>query len=225
MTMMKRKMIAALIVMVLTATSSTMLLGDSLGRNFTLFPQEKEIYLEVLDLLRDNKLPETVVKVNGLIGRNFHSPVYRVILATTLFKLEQFEKSAEICQFIFDMYPIDFKRLRKPGNKNMVAPHLYYIQATSLLNTAQYQEAIAIYKQIIRSNNYKKPHSSDLKAYALFPKGRKPFYSAVHFDLGIAFLKSGDIPSATKQLKKLKKYDLVKSLKLKKLITEKTKSA
>ena len=137
-------------------------------------------------------------------------------LAGIYSQLEQHEDTAATCeQILYRFFPLGMKFLAKPSYKNPLYSQFYYTLGSAYLELNRYYDALAAFKKILKSHNYKKTNSYNFRIfYPTSQLGARAFYALVHYKLGIAYSSRGDRDEAMAQYKKLKKLDKEKAEKL-----------
>lgn len=133
-------------------------------------------------------------------------------LAGIYSQLGDHKKTVDVCNKIRYRFSVIIRRFGNPVNKNPIYSQFYYTLGTAFFKLGRYREAAAAFERLLKAGNYKSTSYSNLKKF--YPTcGFTPgaFYALVHYQLGIAYVSSGDEEAAMEQYKELLKLDAKKA--------------
>ena len=136
-------------------------------------------------------------------------------LAGIYSQLGDHEKTVEVCNKIRYRFSIIIRRFGNPVYKNPIYSQFYYTLGTAFFKLGRYREASAAYERLLKAGNFKSTAYSNLKKF--YPTcGFTPeaFYALVHYQLGSAYVSSGNEEAAMEQYRQLRKLDAKKAEKL-----------
>jgi len=214
-----KKMISSLVSLVLVFGMAAVLKAQGTDSyRWSILTLEGDLYLKALTDLKKEKFAEAAKTYEELVLRKPFALSPRFLLATTYYKMGNFQEAVKTCEDMQRCFPVDFRRMGRSFFKNMYYSQLYYILGTAYANLHRYPDAVKAFQQILKSHNYKITNSSLARIYCLLPLDRNAFYALVHYHLGTSYISMGDKDAALEQYKKLKKLDQEKSEKLYNLI-------
>ncbi|UCH95856.1 MAG: tetratricopeptide repeat protein [Candidatus Aminicenantes bacterium] len=215
-----KRVISIMIILMLVIGFATVLSAQSgkYGWQYFRITTEREMYETAIKFLRKGKCAEAADIFEQLVQRKPLSFPFKFFLINTYIKLGKFQEAATICEDLQKRHPFDLRRMSRSAFKNAVYSKFYYILGSAYLNLQRYPDAVAAFQRILKSRNYKVPHSSLARVYLVGPLTRDSFYAGVHYQLGTAYVYMGDKEAALEQYKKLKELDKEKSEELYTLI-------
>lgn len=216
---MKIKTIILSLVVVVLFTGA--LAAQSANNNWKYFLSDidKDLFDRGIKEVESGKLSDAAATFELALSRKTLSFGPHFWLAGIYGQMDRPDAAVAACKKILYRFPTRIRALGHRAVKNPVYSQLYYTLGTAYLELNRYKEAAAAFKKILRSRNYKRTNSYNIKRF--FPVSDlkvETFYTLTHFNLGIAYISMGDRESAMKQYKKLESLDRERAEKLLRVI-------
>jgi tetratricopeptide (TPR) repeat protein len=208
------KLIVSIVVLVVL---SSVLAAQSANTNWKYFLSDinRDLFDKGMKLIEDGKLSEAAESFEQVLGRKTltFSPYFCLI--GVYGQMDQHEFTLNMGKKLLYLFPKVIKELGNTSIKNPVYSQFYYTLGNAYLELSHYKEAAAAFKNVLRSNNYKRTNSFNMKK--LYPTSdleANAFYALTHLRLGIAYASMGNRDAAMKQYNILEKTDKEKAEKL-----------
>lgn len=212
------RIILSLVVVILFTGALAAQGGMSSWKSF-LSNNDRELFDRGVKEVESGKLSDAAATFEQALARRSLNFAPHFWLAGVYGQMDRPDATVTVCKKILYRFPRMIRKLGNTSIKNPVYSQLYYTLGTAYLELNRYKEAAASFKKILKSRNYKRTNSYNLKRF--YPTSdftADSFYAATHFNLGIAYTSMGDGESAMKQYKKLEKLDGEKAAKLLRVI-------
>lgn len=141
-------------------------------------------------------------------------------LANIYHRMGRYQEAIAVLEKARKFCDIKLKTLSRRSLRNPHFSQFYYMLGTSYLKTNRLGKAAEALELVLKSHNYKTPHTYWVRTHTSGPQQIKSFYASVHLNLGTAYAGMGADESAMKHYKKLKKLDKEQSERLLKLIKQ-----
>ena len=181
----------------------------------------KDLFDEGMKMIEDGKLSDAANSFERVLERKTLSFYPYFCLVGLYGQMDQNESALEMGKKLLYHFPQAMKGLGNTSVKNSVYSQFYYTLGSAFLELKHYKEAAAAFKNVLRSNNYKRTNSFNMKK--LYPTSdleADAFYALTRLRLGTAYTYMGNRDAAKKQYNILEKTDKEKADKLLSIINQ-----
>lgn len=175
----------------------------------------QDLFDKGMKLIEDGKLSEAAKSFEEVLGRKTLSFSPYFCLVGVYGQMEQHEATLEMGKKLIYRFPKVIKEFGSTSIKNSLYSQFYYTLGNAYLELNRYKEAAAAFNNVLRSNNYKRTNSFNMKK--LYPTSdleSDAFYALTRLHLGVSYASMGNRDAAMKQYNILEKTDKEKAEKL-----------
>lgn len=186
---------------------------------------KEDMFKKALELERQQKPAEALKIIKKLYDNEIKPFAMALHLASLYINLGQYNEALKIYEKFKRQHRLTLRQLGKPSRKNVTYSHFYFNLGTIYLKLKRYGDGIEALKKVLKSHNYRTPNRHSKNRDIFSKQTPRQFYSMVHYQLGLAYLKMGDKKNAVKQYERLKDLDEKKGEQLRQRLSKNSTQA